>query len=68
MLFVDFIARPLLKARPVLLCAGVVPYGGYDGAGLRHDWRDCALLHGLCGRQKVRTAWMLSVSLPQLKP
>lgn len=71
MLFVGFVARPLLKARPLLLCAGVVPYGGHDGARLRHDWRDRALLHGLCGCQKVRTVWTvwtLSVSLRQLKP
>ena len=68
MLFVDFIARSLLKARPLLLCAGVVPYGGHDGARLRHDWRDCALLHGLCGCQKVRTVRTLSVSLAELKP
>ena len=31
-------------------CAGIVPYGGHDGAGLRHDCRDLSLLLWLPGR------------------
>lgn len=32
---------------------GVVPHGGHDGARLRHDRRDHALLQRICARWTV---------------